>query len=573
MQVVGIDLGTTNLRISTWDSDRPEQIPQPLSIGEGDAYTMPTVVAFRRQPSGEIETIVGEEADSLEDDANQVVIRNVKRYALEHDRYVRQRLEISSSVWPSWWDRDSRCVQVWGREFPVKDLMAAMLKEAFSRAGISSKFEWRAGCPVQAGLKYRSELAEVITELSGIGQGELNRIVEEPILLLALAHQLKKLEPGSSYLVYDLGGGSFDCALAQIDASDDPGQMVIFGAEGDPLIGGSDIDDLLADDLGHENLTQLRRAKEAVSPSNPQNLFGDKTLTWQDYERAVARGLFIFKTTVTMRKSYREAKALWQRTDEATPMGEIIHRNVKTGEVKFTGKLNWEDMAGDLDGIVLCGGPTKSSLFAEALKQRFGDHKIISASDLIPSEIPDPELTAISMGACYAFNNQYGFLYVNRLPVRITLEDRKTGQKAHYEPYEHFSPYSMESVDDFVSSNSLSENPDDPHSDERYELTVATPEGVMIDQCLVDPYINTRLIGSKLKLIINRVGQVGVEQQSDKSAPQKYTVIKYPPWQAGAQRRAFDQLQENIRKQQEKEAEHLQHIIYTNPWGWQENPS
>ena len=59
MQVVGIDLGTTNLRISTWDSDQPDTIPQPLTIGQGDSYTMPTVVAFRRQPGGEIETIVG----------------------------------------------------------------------------------------------------------------------------------------------------------------------------------------------------------------------------------------------------------------------------------------------------------------------------------------------------------------------------------------------------------------------------------------------------------------------------------------------------------------------------------
>ena len=49
-------------------------------------------------------------------------------------------------------------------------------------------FEWRAGCPVHAGLDYRSELAEV---LSGFGGSNMvGSIIEEPVLFLELALRL-----------------------------------------------------------------------------------------------------------------------------------------------------------------------------------------------------------------------------------------------------------------------------------------------------------------------------------------------------------------------------------------------
>ena len=542
MQVVGIDLGTTNLRISTWDSDQPDTIPQPLTIGQGDSYTMPTVVAFRRQPGEDIETIVGEDADNLVDVHDHVVVvRNLKRYALAHDPYVSSHLE----EWPYWWNQDARCVQVWGQDFPVKDLISRMLKEAFQRAGLSLGFEWRAGCPVHAGFTYRAELAEVITELGGTGHGEVSKVVEEPLLLLALAHKLGTLDPGS-YLVYDLGGGSFDCALAQIKETDEAKQMIIFGADGNPTVGGSDIDDLLAADLDYpDSPNLLRLAKEQVSPATAQLLPGGKTLAWEHYTAAIKKGGFVPKTFAAMRDSYIVAKVIWERGEDNPPVGDIIQRNLDTGEVSFVWQLGWENLADDVDGIILCGGPTKSPIFLENLKSRFGGTRIIPTSELIPPEVPDPELTAISAGACFTFTGDYRPMYVNRLPVRITLEDLQTGAKVSYEPYEHFSSLSRQLFDDFVSREALSENPDDPHSEARYELTVSSPDNILLrtksqdgverERQPVDPYINTRLVGSNLRLVINRLGQVGVEQSSENTAPQRFVVIANPSWQTEEQ--------------------------------------
>ena len=550
MQVIGIDFGTTNIRISIWDSDKPDQIPQPLTIGQGDAYTMPTVIAFRRQPGGKIDTIVGENADGLEDGPNQVIVRNVKRYALADDSYVLWHLEVRETEWPSWWNQESRCVRVWDQEFPVKDLLFLMLKEAFQRAGLTSGFEWRAGCPVHAGLSYRSDLTQVITELGGTGRGEVSRIVEEPLLLLALAHEMGTLNAGS-YMVYDLGGGSFDCALAQID---DNKEMIIYGADGNPTIGGSDIDEFLINDLQYAGPTNLLRlAKETISPSNPaQNLPGGQTITWQDYQKAVKEYHFIPKTFSAMRDTYIGAKVIWSRYIDGPPMGEVIGLQDNAGYVKFVWQLGWKDMTADLDGIILCGGPTKSPVFLDNLKAQFGETQIIPTAELIPSEIPDPELTAISAGACYIARRGYSPLYVNRLPVQITLEDMQTGEKVHYEPYEHLLTSPKHLFDGFVSKNLLAEHTEDLFSDKRYELTVTTPDGVLLpiagldgierERHQVDPYIDTRLIGSSLRLVIDRLGRVGVEQQSRNTEHQKFLVLEDNPWQTGVPKQARERV-------------------------------
>lgn len=626
MQVVGIDLGTTNLRISTWDSDQPDRDPQPLTIGQSNSYTMPTVVAFLRQPGGEIETLVGEAADNLADGPDQVVVRNLKRYALSEDSYVKKSLELRDSGWWQqeswWWDQYSRSVIVFDQSFPVKELISLMLKEAFQRAGLSTGFEWRAGCPVHSGFTYRSELAQTITELGGSGRGDVSQVIEEPLLLLTLAHKLGKLGTGGSYLVYDLGGGSFDCALAQVDNK----RMTIFGADGNPTIGGSDIDRLLKDDLGYTgNLNLLRLAKEQVSSEEAQLLPGGLTLTWEHYTAAFIKGRFIPKTFAAMRDGYMGAKCIWHRNwddvpteviEEAlreienapdeerylkerfgwlierhdVPTGEVVKRNYDTGEVQLVWQLNWGNIANDVDAIILCGGPTKSLPIQQSLNKHFVATEVKRTSDLI-WEIPEPELTAISAGACYAYAGEHSPVYVNRLPVRITLQDLQTGDKVRYEPYEHLAPSIQEPFDGFTSPDALKEQTDDPHSDTRYELTVATPDGVLLETTNPDnvtllrqpvgpkyskedenPSINTRLIGSSIHLAIDRLGRVGVEQESPMSAAKKYVVINSHSWQSDEQKNAIKRSLLLDRFHRKLEKARARGNLARNPWGWQEHP-
>ena len=413
MQIVGVDFGTTNVRIATWDTDQSDRLPQPLRIGQGEseeerASTMSAVIAFQRQPNGDVLTFLGEDADVQPEAPDVVVVRSIKRWALAGDPYVKWHLESSETPTESWWNPETRSVVVWDREIPVKEVIRLILAEAFRRANLSGEFEWRAGCPVHSGLEYRAELAEVLSGLAG--GNRVASVVEEPVLFLELARRLDRLVAGS-YLVYDIGGGSFDCALAEVGAN---GQMSVYAAHGNPSLGGDFIDKRLKKRVGYQGSDRdLRIAKEQLTPSGEaQDLGGGVHLAWSDLEDELNKSLFLAKTLAAMREAYISAKVRWKRQEGASPIGDIPSCRLEAIPAAF---------ARDLDGIILTGGPTKSPYFRERLREMFGVDLVVSAEELVPQEVIDPELTALSMGACYMASGQYNPLYVNRLPARVTF--------------------------------------------------------------------------------------------------------------------------------------------------------
>ena len=332
MEIVGIDFGTTNVRISTWDPD-DGGVPQPRVIGRGDTTVMPAIVALRRESGGSVSILVGEDADELVESQDTVVIRNIKRWALSNDPYVKWRLEVNEASWPTWWNPDLRCVEVWGQHFQAKELMAEILKEALSRAGLPDQFEWRAGCPVHAGLEYRSMLKEILPNPGG--RSSINWVVDEPVLFLALARRMGNLELGS-YMVYDLGGGSFDCALVELREG---GEMIVYGADGHPLLGGSNIDLALAGKMAVDNAGNLLRlAKEQVSPDNPTARINDNlSLTWQNVEDELKDGKYIQRSLMALRDAYVNAKAVvWRREERGDSSDDMmVDRNDDTGAGAF----------------------------------------------------------------------------------------------------------------------------------------------------------------------------------------------------------------------------------------------
>ena len=509
MQVIGMDFGTTNVRIASWDPDGP-LTPRPLMIGQGGESTMPAVIAYRRE-AGAIAPIVGEEADGLVDDTDTVVIRNIKRWALSSDSFVRWHLDTFQTSPPEWWNPDTRCVKAFGEEFPVWQVIRQILAEAFQRAGLQGEFQWRAGCPVQADLTYRSELAASLAEFGG--ENKVSAVVEEPVLFLALASRLGTLQPGS-YLVYDLGGGSFDCALAEVEADR---QLTVYASSGDPLLGGSTIDQLLTERLGYNGSSRLLRlAKEQLTPSRPEQAVENTILTWSDLEAVLKQSQFIDRTRAAMREAYISAKVIWKWDEQAPTLGGSGIPSLRLGEMATA-------FAEDLDGIILFGGSTRSAFFGQRLTEIFGAERIVVAEDLIPAEIPDPELTGLSMGACYAFSESRTPLYIRRLPAHISLRNTRTGDRVSYEPYQHFVP-NFSPAHPFVSAPLRQAD-----ARARYELTVADPDGVVIQTRRVD--FGGSATACSPRLMIDSLGRIGVENNGAVSIE-----IDAPPWQTRRQR-------------------------------------
>ena len=558
MEIAGIDFGTTNVRISTWDPDDPNAgLPQPQLIGRGDTTVMPVVVALQRQTGGEVTVVVGEDADAMEDGDNTLVIRNIKRWALSNDPYVQWRLEISQTGWPTWWNPEMGCVEAWGQHFQVKDLIADILREAVNRAGLQSPFQWRAGCPVQSGYDYRSMLSGVMAELAG--EGRVEWVVDEPVLFLAAAQ--RNIDPDSefklegSYLVYDLGGGSFDCAIVDVRSD---GEMVVFGADGDPLLGGSNIDRKLKERLGGAE-NQLRQAKESVSPDNfSVAVIGGGSLTWDDVVGELKGDNFIQRSLMAMRDAYITASTVvW---------GSVVQENADTGQVNFVWQRDYSDLARDLDGVIMFGGPTRSPFFSENLSKWFGDTKVMQARDLIGG-IAEPELVGISMGACYFPSGDNFHQVPTRLPYRVVLENTSTGReedKVQYRPHEHFVD-NFKPADQFESPW-LSQERDNP---QEYELTITDPDGVVLERQPVDGFLEpgNRQPATALRLVIDRLGPVYVEKRSEGVGlpwTKRTTVVESPPWQTDEQRQMLDALREREQRRGE-ERRQRERVILDRP--------
>jgi hypothetical protein len=135
------------------------------------------------------------------------------------------------------------------------------------------------------------------------------------------------------------------------------------------------------------------------------------------------------------------------------------------------------------------------------------------------------------------------------------MEDKQTGDKVEYAPFDHFTKSARRAFDAFLSERSLPVIQGDLLRGGRYELTVAYPNtdgtevlipttavgGSTQERQFVDRFINTKLIDSSIKLVIDRFGQVATRQESQNSAAKIEVIIEDPPWQTEQQRQYLEE--------------------------------
>ena len=213
---------------------------------------------------------------------------------------------------------------------------------------------------------YFDENAKNATKQSAKIAGlEVLRLLNEPTAG-AMAFGLENKALGT-YLVYDLGGGTFDVSVLKITN----GVFRVLGVAGDNNFGGDDLDDLLQK-AGYQNAKAIK-----------------ENLSFQESYQGVLRAKF---------------------NEIIFPQ---IQRTIKIAEELM---LDLELDKSLLDGIILVGGSTRIPLISAELKNHFGD-KIFSNHD--PDRI-------VAIGACYQANNLSGaknnlLLDVNPLSLGIEM--------------------------------------------------------------------------------------------------------------------------------------------------------
>lgn len=224
----GIDLGTTNSLIAKFDKGQVEVFKNPSGLKE----TLPSVVGFRK------------DAIFVGDQARAYVTKAPKNVASRFKRKMGTTETIKLTA---------------GSKTPV-ELSAFVLKEL--------KHFIHSGEAVEAAVITIPASFDTVqsnaTKEAGLAAGFKHVVLlQEPIAAsLAYANKEKTVDlRNSQWMVYDLGGGTFDVALVKIIE----GELTVVDHEGDNYLGGSDFDAMLVEKVIVPEINRRGRFSDLLS--------------------------------------------------------------------------------------------------------------------------------------------------------------------------------------------------------------------------------------------------------------------------------------------------------------------
>ena len=248
---VGIDLGTTNSVIASWQGGEPVVI----SNVEG-ARTTPSVVAFTENG----ERLVGQLARRQAILNPKGTIYSAKRFIGRHyDEISEEAKAVSFDVVPG--DNGEARFDVRGKKYAPEEISALVLRKLVDDA---SKFlgEKVKEAVITVPAYFNDAQRNATKDAGRIAGLEVLRIINEPTAA-ALAYGMDK-QTHETVLVFDLGGGTFDVSLLDVGE----GVVEVRSTAGDSHLGGDDFDrrlvDYLADEFQRAENIDLRKDAQAL---------------------------------------------------------------------------------------------------------------------------------------------------------------------------------------------------------------------------------------------------------------------------------------------------------------------
>jgi len=351
-KVIGIDLGTTNSCIAIMDGSEPRVIEN----AEG-ARTTPSIVAFTDD-----ERLVGQPAKRQAVTNPENTIFAVKRLIgrrFDDKDLAKDKKNMPFSVVDG--GNGDAWVESKGETYSPSQISAFILGKMKETA------ENYLGEPVSQAVitvpAYFNDAQRQATKDAGKIAGlEVLRIINEPTAA-ALAYGLDKKDT-QTIAVYDLGGGTFDVTILEID----DGLFEVKSTNGDTFLGGEDFDmrivNYLADEFKKENsvdLTKdkmaLQRLKEAAEKAKIELSSSASTEINQPF---ISMGSDGQPLHMVMKLTRAKLESL---------VGDLIKSSMKPCQaaIKDAGLST-----GDIDEVVLVGGMTRMPKVQEEVEKFFG---------------------------------------------------------------------------------------------------------------------------------------------------------------------------------------------------------
>ncbi|MDG1377174.1 MAG: molecular chaperone DnaK [Yoonia sp.] len=351
-KVIGIDLGTTNSCIAIMDGSKPRVIEN----SEG-ARTTPSIVAFTDD-----ERLVGQPAKRQAVTNPENTIFAVKRLIgrrFDDKDLAKEKKNMPFNIVDG--GNGDAWVEARGEKYSPSQISAFILGKMKETA--ESYLGEEVNQAVITVPAYFNDAQRQATKDAGKIAGlEVLRIINEPTAA-ALAYGLDKKET-KTIAVYDLGGGTFDVTILEID----DGLFEVKSTNGDTFLGGEDFDmrivNYLADEFKKENsvdLTKdkmaLQRLKEAAEKAKIELSSSSSTEINQPFISMGSNGQPLH---MVMKLTRAKLESL---------VADLIKASMKpcAAALKDAGLST-----GDIDEVVLVGGMTRMPRVKEEVTKFFG---------------------------------------------------------------------------------------------------------------------------------------------------------------------------------------------------------
>ncbi len=312
--IVGIDLGTTNSLAAVWRGDAAEMVPNAL----GQLLT-PSVVGL--------------------DDQGRVLVGQAAKERLHTHPH------LTTSLFKRYMGSATE-VRLGDRSFRPEELSALVLKSL--KEDIERTYGQTVTDAVISVPAYFSDGQRKATRIAGELAGlTVEKLINEPTAA-ALAYGLHQRDKETSFLVFDLGGGTFDVSIIELF----DGVMEVRASAGDNFLGGEDFDTLLLEHFvdSQRNATgfpptstvlqALRREAERVRKALGQDDSAEfalrvdgqqwvTTITQQELQDVISNSIadpLITNVTVTLQQGYVSVSADHQRLNDASKTDTLSFR-------------------------------------------------------------------------------------------------------------------------------------------------------------------------------------------------------------------------------------------------------
>ena len=374
-KIIGIDLGTTNSCVSVMDGG----VAKIIENSEGNRTT-PSIIAY---PKDSDEILVGQPAkrQAVTNPENtlyaikRLIGRRFDEEAVQKDIDLVPYKIIKAKNGDAW-------VEVKGKKMAAPEISARVIQKMKQTA------EDYLGAEVTEAVitvpAYFNDSQRQATKDAGKIAGlTVKRIINEPTAA-ALAYGVDKSTGDKKVAVYDLGGGTFDVSIIEMEDIDGEKHFEVLSTNGDTFLGGEDFDHRIISYLVEEfkkeqgldlskDAMALQRLKEAAEKAKIELSSSEQTEVSLPYITADASGPKHLNIKMT-------------RSKLESLVADLLKRSIDPCKIalKDAGLSS-----GDVDEVILVGGQTRMPKVQAMVKDFFGKEP---KKDLNPDE-------AVAMGA------------------------------------------------------------------------------------------------------------------------------------------------------------------------------